>query len=63
MADAEFVTNDYEAAFGRLVAVVARTSDGERASAQKRLLELFDIAGPHEPAVAKARTALANALF
>lgn len=62
-ADAEFLMNRYPEAFARLVDLVSATRDKERALVQERLIQLFDIAGPHDPAVAQARTALANALF
>ena len=63
VADAQFITGDIEGAFATLIAAVAATADKERAAVQERLLQLFDIVGPHEPAVSKARSALANALF
>ena len=62
-ADVEAINQDWPAAFDRLIGQVrARTGD-ERAAARTRLLELFEVAGPMEPSVAKARTDLANALF
>lgn len=63
VADAEFMMNLSEQAFARLVAAVAATTGAERARVQERLLGFFDIIGPKDPAVAAARTALANALF
>lgn len=62
-ADVEALNADWAAAFDRLIALVKATSGSERATVRERLLELFDIAGAGEPAVARARTALANALF
>lgn len=62
-ADFEALRGEWQQAFDRLVALVRRTSGQERARVRTRLLELFEVAGPGEPAVAKARTALANALF
>lgn len=63
VADAEFMMNMTDEAFARLVALVAATSAKERAAVQERLIGFFDIVGPKDPAVARARTALANALF
>jgi putative thioredoxin len=51
------------AAFDRLIGAVGRTAGDDRTAVRDRLVELFDVAGPDEPAVAKARVALANALF
>lgn len=61
-ADLEALSGDWAAAFTRLIGVVQRTSGDEREAARDRLLELFLVAGD-DPAVAKARTALASALF
>lgn len=62
-ADAEFMMNDIDAAFGRLISLI-RDSDGDdRAQARARLLEYFDILGPTDPRVISGRTQLANALF
>jgi putative thioredoxin len=63
MADVEMVRGDGDAAFARLVELVRRTSNGDRERARDRLLELFGVLGVDDPRVAKARTALANALF
>ena len=62
-ADAQFMQNDFAGAFSRLIELVKNTSGKEREQVRDRLIELFDIAGPTDPAVVKARTALANALF
>ncbi len=62
-ADLEALAGGWDAAFGRLVDAVRRTSGDDRARVRARLLELFDIAGPGEPLVARARRDLANALF
>ena len=51
------------AAFDRRIGLVKRAAGDDRAAARAHLVGLFDIAGPHEPAVPKARIALANALF
>jgi putative thioredoxin len=62
-ADIEAVNGAWPQAFDRLIAAVRRTAGDERAAVRTRLVELFEVAGSSEPAVAKARTALANALF
>jgi putative thioredoxin len=43
--------------------VVRRSSGDDRDKARAHLLELFDLVGSDDERVAKARTALANALF
>jgi putative thioredoxin len=62
-ADIELLTGRVDEAFARLVALVARTSGDERTAARDHLLGLFTLVGDSDPRVAKARTALANALF
>ncbi len=62
-ADAEFLMNEYAAAFDRLITAVATTSGKERDAVRIRVLQLFDIAGPTDPAVVTSRQALTNALF
>ena len=62
VADLDALAGDWPAAFDRLISCVRATSGAERDAARARLLELFAIAG-EDPAVAKARTALASALF
>ncbi len=62
-ADLEVLGGHVEDAFARLVELVRRTAGEERQLARAHLVELFDIIGPSDPRVAKARTALANALF
>ncbi len=62
-ADAQFMLNDFAGAFSRLVELVKNNAGKDREQAKDRLLELFDIAGPTDPAVVKGRTQLANALF
>ena len=62
-ADAQLMQNDFAGAFSRLIELVKNTSGKEREQVRDRIIELFDIAGPTDPAVVKARTALANALF
>lgn len=62
-ADAQFLMNDFAGAFNRLIELVKETSGKEREAVRDRLVELFEIAGPTDPAVVRGRTALANALF
>ena len=62
IADVEFICNEFAAAFSRLVEIIRDQSEA-RPVARERLLQLFDIAGPTDPAVVKARVALSNALF
>ena len=63
VADLDIVGGHVEDAFARLVDTVRRTSGSERDTARAHLLELFDIVGPDDPRVAKARRDLASALF
>jgi putative thioredoxin len=62
IADVEFISNDFAGAFARLVDVI-RDQPESRTVVRERLLQLFDIAGPTDPAVVKARVALSTALF
>lgn len=62
-ADVELLEGRPEDAFARLVACVRAVSGDERDAVRARLLELFEVVGSDDPRVAKARTALANALF
>lgn len=62
-ADYALASNDAEAAFRRLLAVLRRTSADERDAVRDRLVEYFDILGPDDPRVGPARRELANALF
>lgn len=62
-ADVEMVSGRAAPAFERLVGVVRRTAGDERETVRKRLLELFDVQGPGDPDVAKARRSLASALY
>jgi len=62
-ADCEFMLNDWSSAFSRLILVVRDSSGADRDLAKARLLELFEIAGPHDAAVVKARIDLSSALF
>ena len=62
-ADLDLLGGNVEDAFARLVELVRRTAGEDRQRARTHLVELFDIIGPGDPRVGKARTALANALF
>jgi putative thioredoxin len=50
-------------ALTRLVDTVRRVSGDDRERVRSRLLELFEVIGSADPRVAKARSALASALF
>lgn len=60
-ADIEVAQGQPEAAFERLLVVVRAAQD--KAAARDALVELFGLVGELDPAVKKARTQLANALF
>lgn len=62
-ADVELLNQQPEAAFDRIVKVVARTSGDDRSAARARLLELFELFDPAEPFVVAARRKLATALY
>jgi putative thioredoxin len=62
-ADLAMAENDAQAAFDRLVATLARTSDDDRDRVRERLLEYFDLLGADDPRVAPARRAMARVLF
>jgi putative thioredoxin len=63
VADLDILGGHVDDAFGRLIDTVRVTSGAERDQVRKHLVELFDVVGSAEPRVAKARLALANALF
>ncbi|SHP84836.1 thioredoxin 2 [Mycobacteroides abscessus subsp. bolletii] len=62
-ADVEVLSQQPDSAFDRLVALVRSTSDDDRAKVRARLLELFELFDPADPAVIAGRRKLANALF
>lgn len=62
-ADCEFMLNEWASAFARLIAVVRDFAGADRDVAKARLLELFEVAGPNDAAVIKARVDLTSALF
>ena len=63
VADLDLLGGHVEDAFTRLVDLVARTSGDDRDAARTHLVGLFELVGPQDERVARARTALANALF
>jgi putative thioredoxin len=63
VADLDVLAGRPEDAFARVVELVRRTSGDDRDRARSRLLELFGVVGQDDPRVAKARVALASALF
>ncbi|HMQ37666.1 MAG TPA: tetratricopeptide repeat protein, partial [Micropruina sp.] len=62
-ADLEVLSGQPDHAFQRLIGVIRETSGAERETVRLRLLELFEIVGPADPAVLKARRDLMSALF
>lgn len=61
-ADFEALDGNWSDAFDRLLACIRATSGPDRDAARAQLIEFFTLAGD-DPAVPKARTALASALF
>lgn len=62
-ADVDMTGGHVEDAFDRLISTVRQTSGAERDQVRQHLLSLFALLDAADPRVAKARTALANALF
>ncbi|MEO3791092.1 tetratricopeptide repeat protein [Nonomuraea sp. B10E15] len=62
-ADFEMMSGAVDQAFERIIAVVKRTSGDERDKARRHLLGLFEALPAEDPSLAKARRALASALF
>lgn len=63
VADLDISGGHVEDAFNRLIRLISRTAGEDREKVRLRLLDLFEIAGPSDPRVTKARSALARALF
>lgn len=63
VADLDISGGHVEDGFARIVAFIGRTTGEPREAARVRLIELFDVVGIADPRVAKARGALARALF
>ena len=62
-ADFEILDGNARGAFNRLIEAIRATSGDDREKARQHLLRLFELVGPHDPDVNKARGALASALF
>ena len=62
-ADVEMITGEVEAAFGRLIRLIKRSSGDQRNQVRVRLLELFETLGNTDDRVLKARSDLMAALF
>ncbi len=62
-ADLEMLSGSVDEAFNRVIAVVKRTSGDERDRVRRHLLGLFAALPAEDPSLAKARRALASALF
>ena len=62
-ADLEVLAGRAEEAYARLVELVKRVTGADRERARAHLVSLFSIAAADDPAVAKARRALASALY
>jgi putative thioredoxin len=62
-ADVEILNRREGAAFDRLTTLVGRTSGDEKTRVRTRLIELFDLFDPSDPAVIAGRRKLANALY
>ncbi|NNG39339.1 tetratricopeptide repeat protein [Flexivirga sp. ID2601S] len=63
VADLDLLGGHVEDAFTRLVDLVKATTGDERNAARQHLIELFDVVGPTDERVKKARTALMSALY
>jgi putative thioredoxin len=63
MADVELANGQIEAAFDRMLAVIARSAGADRDKARLHLIGLFEILPPRDPRVAKARGKLSSLLF
>jgi putative thioredoxin len=62
-ADSTFLMGEFADSFALLIEHLKNVTGAERDQTRERVLELFEIAGPTDPAVVKARVALTNALF
>lgn len=63
VADLDLLGGHVEDAFARLIDLVKATGGDERTAAREHLIGLFDIIGPTDERVKKARTALMSALY
>ena len=62
-ADIDIAEGRFAEGFNRLISAIRALPSDEREPVRAHLLGLFEVVGPSEPSVARARTALANALF
>jgi putative thioredoxin len=62
-ADLDLIEGQIDEAFRRLIELVRRSDGDDRNRARQHLLDMFEVVGSGDERVAKARTALANALF
>lgn len=62
-ADVQILNQEVSAAFGRLIALVRKTSGDDRTRVRSRLVELFELFDPADPEVIAGRRNLANALY
>lgn len=62
-ADATFLMGEFADSFALLIEHIKNSAGADRDRTRERTLELFEIAGPADPAVIKGRSALTNALF
>jgi putative thioredoxin len=62
-ADVDILHQQLDAAFDRLIKLIQRTAGDDRTKVRTRLIELFDLFDPTEPAVVSGRRKLANALY
>lgn len=62
-ADVEVLEQHVEAAFARLTALIKRTAGDDRTTVRTRLIELFELFDPADPAVIAGRRNLASALY
>ncbi|GGB15633.1 thioredoxin [Flexivirga endophytica] len=63
VADLDVLGGHIEDAFARLIDLVKATVGDERNAAREHLVQLFDVVGPTDERVKKARTALMSALY
>lgn len=63
VADLDVLGGHVEDAFVRLIDLVKATAGDERNAAREHLVRLFEVVGPTDPRVKKARTALMSALY
>ena len=63
VADLDIAGGHIDDALGRIVGFIGRNFGPERETARVRLLDLFEVVGPSDERVAKARQGLARVLF